>query len=232
MDQKGMKELIGEIEALVGATRREREALRRASVTTAVVSGALLVIVAVFMFVNYQQFKTEWTEEKLSAGFAQELEILNPVVTEQVQQLSQHLLPIYAEAGRQQFMAMRPEIAERVNAEINNLGAGLRTDSENRLTTSTDRINQQTNEIVFGSYPSLQNESEQAKLTQSLHAATDAAVTEATAEFAGLFAKDVHALEQRIHGFHTTKTDEPTLELEKRFIHLWLQLLDTEIMKR
>ena len=61
---------------------------------------------------------------------------------------------------------------------------------------------------------------------------TDEAIMEATTEFAEMYARDIHALEKRIHGFHTTKTDEPTLELEKRFIHLWLQLLDAEIMKR
>lgn len=232
MAQEGMKELIDDVEKLVIATRKEREALRRASLTAVIVSCALLVIVTVFMVANYQHFKTEWTEEKLSAGFAQELELLNPVVTEEVQQLAQHLLPVYSEAGRKQFIAMRPEIVERLKAEIDHIGENLRTDAENRLTTSMDRIAMKTNEIVFGAYPGLRNESDQEQLTRDLHKATDDAVTEATTEFAELYARDIHALEERIHGFHTTRTDEPTLDLEKRFIHLWLQLLDAEIMKR
>ncbi len=231
MAQRGMKVLIDDIDELVVATRGEREALRRASLTAVIVSCALLLIVTVFVIVNYQQFKTEWTEEKLSAGFAKELEVLHPVVTEQVQQLSQHLLPVYAEAGRKQLITMRPEIAERLKAEVDQIGENLRSDAENRMTTSTDRIAAKTNEIVFGAYPGLRNETDQAKLTQNLRRSTDEAITEATMEFFELYAKDIHSLEKRIHDFNTTTTDEPTLELEKRFIHLWLKLLDAEIMK-
>ena len=232
MVEKEVSELLEDIEALVSATRREQAALRRASMTAVLVSCALLAIVAVFAFVNYEQFKTEWTEEKLSAGFEKELEVLNPALTEQVQKLSQHLLPVYSEAGRTQFLAMRPEIADRLKSEIDHLAVNLRTDSESRLVSATDRINEQTNEIVFTAYPGLRSEREQAELTRRLHEVTDQAVTEATRDFGELFAKDILAVEERIHGFNKARSDEPTLELEKRFIHLWLQLLDAEIMKR
>lgn len=232
MAEQKEKELRSRIEALVRATRNERQAIRRASITVALVSSALLIIVAVFAFVNYRHIKSEWTEEKLAAGFQKELEVLNPSANKELRQLGQHLLPIYAQAGRQKFMDMAPEIAERINAEVNHLGAHLTSDARSRLTSSVDRIRSRTADVIFAAYPGLEAESEKEELTNSFRRLTEDSVSTTINDFAVLFATDIRKLETKIHAFNTAPTDEPTVELEKRFIHLWLQLLDAEIMKK
>lgn len=232
MAEQTEKELRSQIEALVSATRSEREASRRASITVTLVSSVMLTIVAVFSIVNYGHIKAEWTEEKLAARFQEELEVLSPSATKELHQLGQHLLPVYAQAGREKFMDMTPEIAERVKSEVNHLGAHLKTDAHSRLEASMQNIRSRTEGAIFAAYPELETESEKEELTRSFRRMTEDSVSTSMNDFSELFAADIYKLETQIRAFNTMRTDEPTVELEKRFIHLWLQLLDAEIMKR
>jgi hypothetical protein len=50
-------------------------------------------------------------------------------------------------------------------------------------------------------------------------------------DFEKLFSRDVEQLQTTVFKFNVSDGDEETVELQKKFLHLWLQLLDQEIMK-
>ena len=65
MSDQSVKQLLTQIDALVSATREERAALRRASVTVLVVSSALVVILSVFAVINYSRFDAEMEGQQI-----------------------------------------------------------------------------------------------------------------------------------------------------------------------
>ena len=166
--------------------------------------------------------KAEDPRETLDYAYDKQMEMLRNVKRGVVEMVTaKRRLEMQADKARQNVTKLEEQARQAMNAGREDL-ARLALQRKQTALIELGGLDEQVAGL----------ELEQEKLTQNLRKATDAAVTEATTEFAELYARDIFALERKIHGFHTTRTDEPTLEIEKRFIHLWLQLLDAEIMRR
>jgi hypothetical protein len=85
--------------------------------------------------------------------------------------------------------------------------------------------------VVVGSYPDLGSPSRRAEIEKRVHLACDSALEKALVDFDGLFSKDVDEFQRTLRGFNLSDGKESKLDLQKKFLHLWLQLLDQEIMK-
>ena len=231
MTESDITSLETRIAELEQARRDEIAAQRRVSRATLAVSASILLIILCFGLVIYAHANYEWTEDKLTASLQQELDELNPVAMEQARALGAYLLPIYAEEGRKQLKQMGPEISRRLGRQTSMLSSELRADLHAKMQVSQKSIRKQTSEVLFAAYPSLQDPAEQQRLADSFRGITEDAVKEAVTGFDQRFSKDVKDLERLILDFNDSESKESTLDLQKKFIHLWLQLVDTEIMK-
>ena len=231
MAESDITGLEARIRKLEEARRRERTAQRHASRALGAVSVASLLIVATFGLAIYLHARQEWTEDKLTASLQQEMEELNPTAMAEAQALGEHLLPIYAAESRKQLRQMAPEISRRLGRQMKLLSRELRADLHAKIASSEESIRQQTSQALFEAYPDLQDRAERERLTKSFRATTEDAVTRAVTDFDQEFSKDLQDLEQTILAFNKTESKDSTLELQKRFLHLWLELIDMEIMK-
>ena len=97
------------------------------------------------------------------------------------------------------------------------------------LIESEQRVRDRMASVVMANFPSLDDERQLAALHDNLRRTTDRAVTEAIVECDQRFASDAEALQDDVVAFDVSDTDEPTVELQKRFMRSWLHLLDREI---
>ncbi len=231
MDESDITGLETRIRKLEEARRRERAARRHASRALGAVSVAGLLIVATFGLALYLHAKQEWTEDKLTASLQHEMEQLNPMAMAEARALGEDLLPIYAAESRKQLRWMAPEISRRLGRQMKLLSRELRADLHAKIVSSEESIRLQTSQALFEAYPDLRDPAERERLTKSFRAITEDAVTGAVTDFDQRFSKDVQDLEQTILAFNKTESEDSTLELQKKFLHLWLELIDMEIMK-
>ena len=80
-------------------------------------------------------------------------------------------------------------------------------------------------------YPELNDPAKQAQLEKRLHSVCDNALESSLLEFDRMFSKDVGRLQDTILTFELKDGEDSTVDLQKKFLRLWLKLLDQEIMK-
>jgi len=226
-----VKRLQDEFEKLDQSIAEEREVDRRATIITVSLATAIGLVIVGFLLVNFIYFKSEWTEEKFARSLQSELEVLNPAVLEELRTMGRNLMPVYAEEARRQLPAMAPRFSQELSRQLERFSREFQADATDRLDRTEHRVEGQTRRIVFAAYPGLRSEAEQEKLNRSFQTITHDAVSGALEQFHTRFSKDTDELQNIVLDFKPPQTDENTVDLQKKFIHLWLQLLDEEIMK-
>jgi hypothetical protein len=113
--------------------------------------------------------------------------------------------------------------------QVKSLGYDLQSDVRALLFDSEERLRARTSELVMAEFPSLQDPRQQAALEENLRRTTERSIVAAIADFDERFSADADALALVVADFDVSDSDEPTVELQKRFIRSWLQLLDEEI---
>ena len=220
-----------EVRRLEEAFLATNRAMRRVSTASLAVAGTLLVVITTFLLINFFKFRSELTQEKLARSLEKQLVELSPTALKEVHRLGIDLLPIYAAELKRQVEVSGPQIAIKIHEEVDHLVSNVLATTHDSLMKSEKRVLDRTEQVVFENYPQLKDPREQAAVTAELHATCEEAVGKAIAHFDALFTKDVERLHKVILSFNVTDTHEPTVDLHKRFIHLWLQLLDQEIME-
>lgn len=229
--ERDLRALANELAELERARAADRAEERRNALVTRAVAAGLLLIVAAFALVNYRHFQREWTEEKLEASLRHELDTLNVEATVHLDALGQQLLPVYADESLRQFQELSPEIARRFVEQFERVGVDLQMETHAQLVETEERIRQRTAALLFETFPELEQDATRAQVEGRLHRATEAAVGEAIGSFDARFGGDVEELQSIVMSFDVSDTEEPTVELQKRFLRCWLQLLDKEIAK-
>ena len=68
-------------------------------------------------------------------------------------------------------------------------------------------------------------------IEQLIYQSSEDTVGQALVKFDARFSGDVSRLQDVVMSFDVSDTNEPTVELQKRFLRTWLRLLDKEIEK-
>lgn len=220
-----------DLKVLEAARHRELSAERRTQAVAWSMACSIVVIVGGFLFANYRHFRREWAEERLGASMRREMNTLNDRAVGELQLLGSNLLPVYAEEGRRQFETLAPEISGLLQEQVRSFGVDMQSDVRALLYDSEARLRARTSDLLMGEFPTLSDPSHEAVVYESLRRTTERAITGAITDFDERFSADAMALEVAIADFDVSDTDEPTVELQKRFIRSWLSLLDKEIQK-
>lgn len=231
VDSTELKKLETQVQDLEASMEAERLALQRASRTTLGFAAVLASVVLVFIVINYVRVRQELTPEKLSRSLEQEIHEIGPSALREMNLLGQQLLPVYAAEWRKQLEASWPEISCRLQDEFGKLADTLGERTHATLAATEDRLLSRLSEVVARDFPDLASPQKRAEIEARVHAACDDALEKALLDFDGLFAKDVGRLQEAIFDFDVSDGNESKVDLQKRFLHLWLQLLDQEIMK-
>lgn len=231
VDPTELKRLEAEVQRLEASMEAERLAAKRASRLTLGFAAVIASVVLVFLAINYLRVRSELTPEKLTRSLEQEMHEFGPTALREMNILGQDLLPVYAAEWKLQLEAAWPEIATRVQAEFGKLARNLAERTHDQLAACEGRLLARLTDVVVRTNPDLASPTRRAEIERRIHAACDTALERALLDFDGLFSRDVARLEDTILGFDVSDGEESKVDLQKKFLHLWLRLLDEEIMK-
>ncbi len=229
--EQAVKRLEDELHMLENVEKAERATDRRSSILSLAVASCMVLVLIGFLLANFLYFKSEWTEEKFAKSLQTELGELNPVVMEELRTMGQELLPVYAQEGRKQLPGMAPTISKELSKQLVQFSSDFQADAYERLDKTEDGIRFKTRRILYNAYPDLKDSKEKNKLTANFMVMTDNSVACSIDEFRTRFSKDADAFQRTLQDLNVADSDELTIDLQKKFIRLWLQLLDEEIMK-
>ncbi|MGQ9589670.1 MAG: hypothetical protein ACUVYA_05165 [Planctomycetota bacterium] len=230
-DANERRSLPAELKRLEATIVAEKAAERRLAKTSLAVAAAISAIVVGFLAVNFVRLRREFTSEKLSKSLEKELSEFAPTALRELSILGRDLLPAYVEAWDKQFRAAWPEISAKLDQELVRLGKNLKTRVHEALLGIEERSLEGVRRAVSKHYPSLSDPSRQAEIAERLHAYCDQALEQSLLDFDRMFSKDVSRLQDAILTFDVKDGEESTVDLQKKFLRLWLQLLDQEIMR-
>ena len=191
----------------------------------------LSVMLLAFFMINYINIRTEYTEENFSDSLRQEMREFNPAAVRELRSLGDVVLPVYFKEFREQFVSMGPEISKRFGEELDELSSDVLTRVHEHLAQTERRVLEKSEVAIFESYPELSDPGHREEITRNLQALTEDAVAGTIGNFERRFGKHVADVREALLKFDISDTGETRVDLQKKFIHLWLQLLDKEIME-
>jgi phage gp37-like protein len=194
-----------------------------------IVAIVLSCTVLFFVLVNYLHLRRQWTQEKFQTSLQKEFAQLSPLAMKELNAAGQELLPVYAREGQKQLNILMPEIAIAMRRELDNFCGDVIANTHTHLAESQDRVIAQTAKSVFAEYPDLKDPVKRQELHAHFEKETTRAVQASVLEFERLFSNDIETLKASLLKFDLKDGNESNVELQKKFLRLWLQLLDEEI---
>ena len=229
--ERDIGHLEGEVKRLEELLRQETVMVHRATRLSTLVTVSLGTLVLLFLVINFFNFRAVFTEENLSRSLEQEMRELSPTAVQQLKVLGEDVVPVYAEETRKQLNAMGPEMLKRFHDEVDQLCAAVLSKADKRLREANDVVLADTEELLFQNLPTLRDPAEREELGRRFRVLVKDSVIKSVGEFNGRLLEHVQAVEKTLWEFDLTGANVSPLVLQKRFIHLWLQLLDQEIME-
>ena len=232
MDADSTFDALGaEIRELESSIHESRSALRRSSRTAVLISFILCLTVSAFLFLNYITLSTSWASESFGHSMKRELREFSPTLMNHVNELGQNLLPVYVEEARQQLAAASPELSLRLQAEVGEFKADLTQTLHEELETMQIRVTDRALREIYANFPNLAADRPQHDLAERLHATMEQSLVEALLTLEERFVQDFDRIQSSLLQLDLNDCGESTLDLQKRFLQLWLRLLDLEIME-
>ncbi len=219
---------LGELEVLVEA---EQAGARRASRFVLGAYVALAGLVVTFVTINYNHIADELSPSNFEAGWQEHVERLSPLAMEQAFRLGETLLPVYAREAQNQLAERMPEFERKLAHESALFAEEVRHQAMIRLMASEQRVREATEQALVNAYPELDTPEAKAEFVRQFESRTQQALADALVEFDTRFRGRVDDLIEMIARSDLGQTDAPTHELQKRFLHLWLVLIDEELMR-
>ncbi len=223
--------LGAEIRQLEGSIVESRQALKRSSRTAVVISLLLCLTVSVFLLLNYVTLSTSWASENFSTSMQQELEDFGPVLVSEINQLGQEILPTLAREGRIGLSERGPELTDAVQTQLGLFQTDLHATLHSELERLQLRVTDRALREIYANFPTLSSDSQQKQLAQRFRTTMESALIDGLLQVENSFAADVSRVQESLLQLDLTDRETDTTELQKRFLQLWLQLLDQEIME-
>jgi hypothetical protein len=226
-----LDELGCEVKRLEEAFCAQCAAARRTARANLAVAGSLGLVIVAFVIANFVNLRSEWTREKFSASFEQELAEIRPKAEQELRKLGEDVLPVFVEAGKAQIAALGPQMAQRFEGEIDRLCKDLTAGVHGRLESSQRRVLEGVERAIAENFPDLRDEVKTEVLHHRLRDVTERSVASTIGEFDRKFGADVEKFQKALFAFDVSDTGEAPVDLQKKFLRLWLQILDQEIME-
>lgn len=215
--------------SLETAMQDEQISRRGALRAARLVAVGLAATMIVFVFIIFFTIRQQWTEENFRTSLAKEVGELSPTAAREIGEVGRAVLPVYAEEAREQITALLPTIASHLEEQLDALAADVLSTTHGHFSGAQERVLAQCEKDLLENHPALLDPKQRADIQKRFHAITEKAVISAAAEFHELFARDIERVRVRLLEFDLGDTEETTVDLQKRFLRLWLQLLDEEI---
>jgi len=195
--------------------------------------GATLALVAVFaisLTAIYSTARSMYSAEKIQASLPPQIEALQPALTRTLRSVLSTAGPRYARLGQERLEAVLPKLGKAVEGELVGLTDGLAQGAEQRVADALVRVEEAQLAKLHTLYPELDAE-RFAELRNEWAADVQADTELVLGDFQELVMTDFTMLSNTIESFGPNHYDDfDKNELVRYYAHLWLTLIDAEVM--
>lgn len=232
-NDRPVQHLIDEVDELERLLKNQRKTEHSRSQTLVGIIAGFSLCALVLVALNYYRLRTEWSEERFRGSLEQQLEELAPGVTGELEVLSSALIPVMTEEGRRQLPGRWPNIQSVLATETKELQKSLVMDFQNQLTGLETSVGSRLESEIFQAFPTLDDPLRRQELLKYYDTTCQEAMVKAVTNFHSRFEGRLHETAQSVAEIDSAAhTQTETVELHKRFIQLWLELLQEEITQR
>lgn len=224
-----IQKLEAEVRRLESLLERQAASQRRAARNSLLATSFLVALVLLFVGINLINFRREFTQENIRQSLSKELRELSPTAAREISLLGKDVLPAYADEFRRQIPKMGPQVTAKLQTEVDLLVEDILAGTDETLRETEGRLLARTEKILAEKYPGFKDGTLQAEVDRRFHAVLDRSMAGILQEFLDRYGKDVKGIEEKLLKFDLSDSTETELDLQKKFLRLWLQLLEEEI---
>jgi len=196
---------------------------------SALIALLALGMVGLTVTLCYRELDTNFAPEHLERSASAEAQKLLPSLSEHALALIREVRPTYEEEGKRALRAAVPRLQEQLEREFVHLGESLASRTETTIGTVLPRTAEKVLVDFYTAFPDLADEAYVQetldRLKHEIRAETQAVIDSAWQTFRTPTERLAATL-----GRFPSLEEMPDGDLERRFIHLWLMLLDHELM--
>ncbi len=221
--------LDSQVRALEEAVQRQKKAAKNRTMVTGAMVALFAFAIVWRMFSDYSYMRSEWTEQRIQTSLQKELEQLMPAASRELDQLCSALLPVFAEQGQSQLSQRWPAIQQKLFAEGSDLCQKMVEYTHRSLEDSSHEVGQRIENVVLSSYPSFKDPQQRSELHRIIQTKCERAMENALQDFQSRFQGRLLDTQSSVAAFDSNRLED-SVDLQKRFVQLWLHLLEEEIM--
>jgi len=221
--------LDDEVRRLEASLAAARDASRRRGRTLAALSAIVLACAGGFLYDAWSTVQHQWSNERLAKSLSREMETLGPMAVAEMVTMTEALLPVFTDEGRQQLERRQPEIEAVLNNQAAVFMDELREDTHARLLTTKARIQNGAGQLLISQYPDM-TEERQELLVHLFVSSIDQQLNASVDDFVRRYSIEAQTLMDALYRFDVKGEGIPTQELQRQLVHLWLQAIDERIM--
>jgi hypothetical protein len=227
MEETRERDQVSELDQLMRDAEENGKRLRKIQVGTTL---ALVAVFAVGLMAIYDKGRTMYTAENIQASLGPQVEAIQPALARTLRDVVDTAGPHYVRLGQERLEEVLPKVGKELESELVGLSDGLARGAERRVAESLARVEQTQLEKLQSVYPELDRDSfENMRLQWANDIQADTELV--LADFQGRVLTDFKTLSDTIETFGPSKYDDfQKDELVRYYAHLWLTLIDIEVM--
>lgn len=218
---------IAELDRLIRDSEDRRARLRRAQTFANI---GLVAVFVVAIGAMYAKGRSMYTAEAFQASLTPQLEQLQPSLETTARRVVEQAAPHYAKLGQERLKAALPALGAAVRVELDGMSESLARRTERKVADAIVGVEQKHVDRLQRLYPDLdRNEFE--RLRQKWAEEVQKDTEQVLADFHERAMVDFTTLGQTVETFRPNRFEEmPREELVRYYAHLWLSLVDHQVL--
>ena len=218
---------VAELDQLLRASEESRARMKRAQAYSNLGLAAVFVVAIGAMFVKGRDM---YTAENFQASLAPQLEELRPELTATARGVVDAAAPHYAKLGQERLERVLPALGAAVRVELDGMSSSLATHAERKIADAIVKVEQKQVDRLQRLYPDL-DEREFARLRSKWAGDIQRDTELVLSDFHERAMTDFTILGTTIESFGPNRFDDmPREELVRYYAHLWLSLVDDQVL--
>jgi uncharacterized protein with von Willebrand factor type A (vWA) domain len=196
-----------------------------------IMSVAVALVIVAFVVASYFTVRANFSQERLSVRLSSEISAMTPQISDALLAVGEEVMPLYLEQGEKKLRDALPRLELALSEELEKLWGGMHAQIEADFDAALDRSGKKLEQRLQQQFPELLEAPNLALLEKELNEMLEKDTSEFLGRFFDQYSKDLNGMYKTIDGFRPSRFERlSNEELAAQYMHLWLTLLDREIL--
>jgi hypothetical protein len=196
-----------------------------------IISVAVAFVLVAFVVASYFAVRANFSGERLSMRLSSEISAMTPQISDAVLSVGEEVMPLYLEQGEKKLRDALPALELAMSEELTKVWSGMHGQIEADFDAALDRSAKKLEQRLQQQFPELLEPANLALLENELNEMLEKDTSEFLGRFFDQYSNDLNDVYKTIEGFSPSRFERMgNEELAAQYLHLWLTLLDREIL--